>query len=187
MELKIRKLIEIFKVANDDIIGNVARLIYNLNWKEGLSARNQAHKYFDELALTNQIIKGKGFYAVKGYQGEFKEHDRLLSKLIARLLCLKLPITVHREMSFPIIGIRTDLVVLIGKNGKAICVVIEVANNETPAYLNQKITAWKHWSEATQHLSNLFGVTIPHFSIVTHGISHPLAVDFEKFIEEVQR
>lgn len=186
MELKIRKLIEIFKVANDDIIGNVARLIYNLNWKEGLSARNQAHKYLDELALTNQIIKGKGFYAVKGYQGEFKEHDRILTKLIARLLCLKLPTTVHREVSFPI-GIRSDLVVLIGKKERAINAVIEAASTETLAYLAQKLIAWEHWSEATQHLSNLFGVTIPHFSIVTHGISHPLAVDFEKFIEEVQR
>jgi len=33
----IRKLVKVFKVANDDVIGNVARQIFNLNWKEGLS------------------------------------------------------------------------------------------------------------------------------------------------------
>jgi hypothetical protein len=187
MELieKIRKLIEIFKVANDDIIGNTARLLYSLNWKEGLSARNQAHKILDELALTGQIIKGKGFYAVKEYQGHFKEHDRLLSKLISQLLCLKLSITIHREVSFPI-GIRSDLVALIGKNGKAICAVIEVANHETAPFFEQKITAWKNWTEAPQALSDLFKTPIPHFSIVTEGITHPLAIDFKSFLEAIQ-
>lgn len=180
----IKKLIEIFKVANDDVIGNTARLLYSLNWKEGLSARNQAHKILDELALTGRIIKGKGFYAVKEYQGQFKEHDRLLSKLISQLLCLKLPITIHREVSFPI-SIRSDLVCLIGKNGKAISAVIEVANHETASFFEQKMVAWKNWTEASQALSDLFKTPIPHFSIITHGISHALAVDFENFIKEV--
>jgi len=187
MELieKIRKLIEIFKVANDDIIGNTARLLYSLNWKEGLSARNQAHKILDELALTGQIIKGKGFYAVKEYQGHFKEHDRLLSKLISQLLSLKLSITIHREVSFPI-GIRSDLVALIGKNGKAICAVIEVANHETAPFFEHKMVAWNNWTEASQALSDLFKTPIPHFSIVTEGITHPLAIDFKSFLEAIQ-
>ena len=179
---RIRKLTEVFKVANDDVIGNVARQIFDLNWKEGLSARNQAHKILDELALTNQIIKGKGFYAVKGYQGQYQEHDRLLTQLISQLICLKLPITIYREVSFPI-GLRSDIVALIGKNGKGILAVIEVANNETNEYFNQKIIAWKNWTEAPQYLSNLFKTPIPYFSIITEGISHPLAMDFKSFLE----
>lgn len=181
---KIKKLIETFKVANDDILGNTARLLYNLNWKEGLSARNQAHKILDELALTDQIIKGKRFYAVKGYQGQFKEHDRKLTEIIARLITLKLPISIHREVSFPV-GLRSDMVCLIGKSNRAICAVIEVANHEIPEYMNQKIAAWKNWTEAPQALSDLLKTPIPHFSIITYGISHPLAVDFENFIKEV--
>jgi hypothetical protein len=184
---RIKKLVEVFKVANDHVIGNVAAEIYNLNWKkEGLSRRNNAHKYLDELALTNQIKKGKGFYSIKEYQGEYKlgGHDRRITETTAQLICLKLPITIYREVSFPI-GIRSDLVILIGKGNKAICAVIEVANNETPEYLNQKIIAWKNWTEAPQDLSNLFSTNIPHFSIITEGITHPLAVEFTKFIEEV--
>jgi hypothetical protein len=181
----IKNLVEVFKVANDDVIGNTARQIFNLNWKEGLSARNQAHKILDELALTRNIQKGKGFYAVKEYQGEYKEHDRLVTHCIAQFVLLKLPLTVYREVSFPI-GIRSDIVALIGKNGKGICAVVEVANNETPEYFNQKMTAWKNWTQAPEYLSNLFGTPIPHFSIITEGITHPLAVDFKSFLEEAK-
>jgi len=182
---ELKHLLQAIKVANDDLLGNTARLLYSLNWKEGLSARNQAHKILDELALTGRIIKGKGFYAVKEYQGHFKEHDRLLSKLITQLLCLKLPMTIHREVSFPI-GIRSDLVALIGKNGKAICAVIEVANHETAPFFEHKMVAWKNWTEASQALSDLFKTPIPHFSIVTEGITHPLAIDFKSFLEAIQ-
>jgi len=186
MDHGVGRLIEIFRVANDDVIGKVARKVFNLKWKEGLSARNQAHKILDELALTNKIIKGKGFYAVNEYRGEFKEHDKLVTNSMAELILLKLPITVYREVSAPI-GIRSDIITLIKKDGEALCAVIEVANNETPEYLNQKVVAWKNWKEANIHLSNLFGINIPCFSIVTHGINHPDTMSFESFIEEVQK
>lgn len=182
----IKKLVEVFKVANDDVIGNTAQKLFNLNWKEGLSARNQAHKILDQLALTNKIQKGKSFYAVKGYQGGYKDHDRLVTQVISLIISTKLPITVFREISFPI-GLRSDLVTLIGKAGKGTCAIIEVANNETPAYINQKITAWRNWKDAPQHLSELFNTHIHHFLVVLYGISHPDAIDFETFLEEVQK
>jgi hypothetical protein len=186
IEEKIKYLIEVFKVANDDVIGNTARQVFNFKWKEGLSSRNQAHKVLDQLALTNKIQKGKSFFAVKEYKGEFKEHDRLVTQVIARLISVKLPITVLREVSFPI-GLRSDLVTLIGKAAKGACAIIEVANNETPAYINQKITAWRNWRGAEEHLSKLFNTRIPNFSIVLYGISHPEAIDFETFLEEVKK
>lgn len=186
MELKnsIEKLVEMFRVANDDVIGNTARQILNLKWKEGLSARNQAHKILDELALTNKIKKGKGYYAVNNYQGEYKEHDRLITSHISRLILLGYPITILREVAFPV-GLRSDLLVLIGKNGKGICAVIEVANNETPDYLEKKAVTWRHWNEATDELSRLFGIDIPSFTLVVSGKSHPEMLDFESFIKEL--
>lgn len=188
MEIKegIKKLVEVFKVANDDVIGNTARKIFNLKWKEGLSARNQAHKILDQMEVTKKIKKGKGFYAVNGYQGQYLEHDRLVTRVMARIILTKLPVTIYREVSFPI-GLRSDLVMLIGKAGKGTCSIIEVANNESPAYISQKITAWRNWKEATRHLSEIFNAPIPHFSIVLYGISHPEASDFETFLEEVQK
>jgi hypothetical protein len=182
----IRNLIQVFKVANDDVIGNTARQIFNLNWKEGLSARNQAHKILEELVVTNQIVRGNKFYALRGYQGDYREHGRIVTKIISQLILLRLPITVHREVPFPI-GLRADIVTLIGKRGKGLCAVIEVANNETPAYLDQKITAWRNWKDASRYLSEVFNTYIPHFSLVLCGISHPEAIDFEAFLEEVRK
>ena len=177
------RLIETLKVSDSKTIGNIISTLTG-KWKVGLSSQVQAQKYLNILAASGKIIRGKGWYAVKGYQGKFKEHDRKLTQIIARLITLKLPISVHREVSFPV-GLRSDMVCLIGKSSKAICAVIEVANHETPEYLNQKITAWKNWNEATRHLSDLLDTTIPYFSIVTEGMSHPLAVDFEHFMKEV--
>lgn len=184
MELidKIRMLIEVFRVANDDVIGNVARQIFNLNWKEGLSARNQAHKILDELAITNTIQKGKGFYSINEYRGEYKEHDRTVTKCIAQLVLAKLPISIYREVSFPV-GLRSDAVGLIGKDGKAICFVLEVANTEEQEYLNKKAVIWKNWTGATDALSDLFKTPIPYFTLVVSGKSHPDMMDFNDFME----
>lgn len=186
MEIRdeIKKLIEVFKVANDDVIGNVARQTLNLNWKEGLSARNQAHKVLDELALTGQIKKGKSFYSVNGYQGEYQEHDKLVTQIISQLILLNRPLTVHREVSFPI-GIRSDIVILIKKNGKAANAVIEVCNNESDSYFAQKVVTWKNWQQANEHLSQLFNTPIPSFSVVAYGKSHPDVIDFNDFIKEI--
>lgn len=184
MELidRIKKLVELFRVVNDDVIGNVAKQILNLNWKDGLSARNQAHKFLDELALTSQIMKGKGFYAVNGYRGEYKEHDRAVTKCIAQLVLTKLPISIYREVSFPV-ALRSDAVGLIGKEGKAICFILEVANTEVPEYLNKKAVIWKNWTGATDALSELFKTPIPYFTLVVSGRSHPDMMDFNDFME----
>ena len=178
---EVKKLIEIFRVANDDVIGNTARQIFNLNWKEGLSARNQAHKILDELALTGQIKKEKGFYAVREYQGEYKEHDRAITDCIAKLIILRRPISIYRETSFSN-GIRPDAVGLIGKAGKGLCFVLEVCLSESDSYLEQKATFWRHHNP----LQEVFGIPIPHFALVVHGKQHPEMMDFEDFVEEVK-
>jgi hypothetical protein len=177
----ITRVLSILRVATAKIISSI---LYP-DAKNPHSKIVQTQRQLNTLVLLGKIKRGPGWYAVNEYKGNYGEHDRLLTELTARLARLKLPISVYREHSFPI-GIRSDLVILIGKGNKAICAVIEAKNqNETPAYLAQKITAWLHWTEAPQYLSNLFGTNIPHFSIITEGISHPLAVDFQKFIKEV--
>ena len=183
MELseKIKKLVEVLRVANDDVIGNVARQIFNLNWKEGLSARNQAHKILDELALTHQIQKGKGFYAVKGYQGEYKEHDRAISECISKLILLKHPIAIYRETVLSN-AIRPDVMGLIGKDGKGLAFVLECCLSEADSYLEQKAVFWKHHNP----LEEVFKTPIPHFTLVVHGKTHPDMMDFESFLEEAK-
>lgn len=182
---KIRKLIEVFGVANDDLVGNTARIVFSLKWKQGLSARNQAHKILDELALTHKIVKGKHFYAVSGYQGKYGSHGKAVAACIAKLILLKLPLTIYREVSLPI-GLRPDVVGLIGKNGKAVCFCLEVCVDETDTYFQQKVTALKNFKQAPEVLSRIFNVPIPYFSLVVHGKRHPDAIDFDRFLEALQ-
>jgi hypothetical protein len=189
MELidRIKKLIEVFRVANDDIIGNTARQVFNLNWSEGLSSRNQAHKPLDTLALTKQIIKGKGFYAVKGYRGEYKDHDKAVTHCIKDLILTKLPISIRREVSFTL-GIRSDVVGIIGKNNKGTAFWLEVCDTETDAYFSQKVTALKNNRPVIiKALTELFATNIPDFTLVVHGKQHPEAMDFETYLEEVKK
>jgi hypothetical protein len=183
---KIKSLLEVFKVANDDLVGNVARKIFDLKWKEGLSARNQAHKILDELALTKQIQKGKGFYSVN-YQGEYKSHDRLGTDCIARLILLGYPLTIRREASLPL-GLRADVVGLIGKGNKATAFWLEICDTETDFFFSQKVAALRNNQDTVnQALTELFAVNIPSFMLLVFGKSHPEAMDFDRFLEEVKR
>lgn len=183
---RIRNLVEVFRVANDDVIGNTARQVFNLNWKEGLSARNQAHKILDELALTNHIKKGKGFYAVKEYQGEYKEHDRKVTECITQLILLGYPLTLFHEVSLPL-GLRADLIGIMGRNGKGLVFWLEVCVKEDDSYFAQKETAIRNNRPAiTEALTQLFGVKIPDFMFVVCGKQHSNVISFDKFMEEVK-
>jgi len=124
-------------------------------------------------------MKGKGFYAVKGgYRGEFKEHDRVITDCIAKLILLRLPITIYREHSLSN-GLRPDVIGLIKKNGKAINFVLECCINETDNFLNQKATAWLY----NNPLGEVFGFPVPTPTLVVHGKSHPEMMDFNTFLE----
>jgi hypothetical protein len=178
---KIKKLIAVFKAANDDLIGNVARQIFNLKWQPGLSARNQAHKILDELALTNQIIKGKGFYAVKEYQGSYNPHDRAIANCIGDLIKLNCPISIYREKSLTG-GVRPDILGLIGHKGRALAFIIEICISEEYAYLEKKAIFYKHHNP----LEEVFGIPIPHFTLVAHGKTHPGFMTFEDFLKQIK-
>lgn len=189
MELteSVKKLIETFRVANDEVIGNVAAELFNLNWKEGLSRRNQAHKILDTLALTNQIQKGKKFYATKNYRGSYKDHDKAVTHCIKDLILTKLPISIRREVSFTL-GIRSDVVGIIGKNNKGTAFWLEVCDTETDAYFDQKATALKNNRPVIiKALTELFATNIPDFTLIVYGKQHPEAMDFETFLEEVKK
>lgn len=149
------------------------------------SAVVQTQKHLNALVMQGKLRRGSGFYALPEYRGEYKEHDRAVTKCIARLVLTKLPISIYREVSFPV-GLRSDAVGLIGKDGKAICFVLEVANTEEPEYLNKKAVIWKNWNGATDAFSELFKTPIPYFTLVVSGKSHPDMMDFNDFMEVVE-
>jgi hypothetical protein len=155
------KLLSLLKVSDAKTVSSI---IYP-DSKNPHSSVVQTQRQLNILVDTGKIKRGIGWYAVPGYEGQYLDHDKHRTSIIAQLIRIKLPISVYTEVSFPI-GIRSDIVALLGRNGKGLCVVIEVVNTETPEYLQMKLNAWKNWSGATEALSNLFNCRIPSFSIV---------------------
>lgn len=190
-EAKIIKVINLLKVAKPLLIGQIAQSLWpdEFSYTTDVSLTNNIRKILDLQVELCNLNRGRGWYSAKKYAGKFEDgsHDQVVTEAIAKLILLKLPITLFREVSFPV-GLRSDIVTLIGKKGKGMCAVVEITNkSETPEYSNQKIVAWRNFKEATTHLSSLFGTAIPHFLIATQGINHPETMSFESFIKEVKR
>lgn len=171
-------IVTVLKVSDTK---TVSTILYP-NSKNPHSAVVQTQKHLNALVMQGKLQRGNGFYALPEYRGEYKEHDKSVTKCIAQLVLAQLPISIYREVSFPV-GLRSDAVGLIGKDGKAICFVLEVANTEEPEYLNKKAVIWKNWTGATDALSQLFKTSVPYFTLVVSGKSHPDMMDFNDFTE----
>jgi hypothetical protein len=184
LDAAVEKVIVDLRVADAKTVGDV--LSTKHEFKNPHSARVQAQKHLNLLVETGQLMRGDGWYAVKGYRGEFKDHDRLLTQALAEILKLKYEADIRREVSFES-GLRSDAVVLLKKEKSGLCIVLEVALSETPEYLNQKVVAWRNWPGANQALSELFGIPIPYFTLVVSGKTHPEAIEFNEFLEEVKQ
>lgn len=156
-------IVTALKVATARTVGDI--LYAKGGFKNAHSARVQAQKHLNFLSGTDQLIRGEGWYAVKGYRGKFKEHDRLLTQALSDILQLKYEAVIHREVAFEP-GLRSDAAVLLKRGNEGLCFILEVMHNESPEYLQMKKSTWINWKGANAALSELFGYRIPHFSIV---------------------
>lgn len=133
------------------------------------SDRVQVQKQLNVLAETGELIRGDGWYATPAYRGVFGEHDRLITHCLAEILKIAPQSLIDREVEFSP-GLRADAAVLLVKDGRGICFLLECLIHEDPKYLAMKLESYKHWQGATEALSRLFGYRyrIPHFSVITH-------------------
>lgn len=141
------------------------------------SARVNAQKALNNLSDLGKIEKCKGYYRTLDCKSEYKEHSRLLTKSLSKIL-KRSDAIIYREITVPEIGLRPDAVVLLKKDGSGLCFVLEAVNNETEIYLQSKINAWKNWAGALDYLSRLFGYRIPHFELVT-------SLELDSFLEGI--
>lgn len=130
------------------------------------SARVNAQKKLNELVALEQLIRGDGYYRTPDCRSQYKEHARLITQTLSEVLKLPLNSVIHREISTPV-GLRPDAIILLTKDNRGLCLILEVVNHETEAYLEQKINTWNNWPEAGEFLSKLFRYRIPHYEIVT--------------------
>jgi hypothetical protein len=169
------------RVADAKTVGDV--LSTKHEFKNPHSARVQAQKQLNLLVETGKLIRGQGWYALKEYRGEYKEHDRLLTRDLSEILKLKHESIIFREAAFET-GLRSDAAVLLKRNNEGLCFLLEVVRNESPEYLTMKQNTWKNWRGANTALSELFGYRIPWFSVIVSR-SEP-DDEFNRLLEEVR-
>jgi hypothetical protein len=164
---EVSSLLSILKVADDKIIGEI--MSSRGYWTTGPSARNNSFKILKSLSDQKIIQKGKGYFSTLNCKSKYGDHSRLLTQALARILIACPNATIFREQTISEKGLRPDAVCLITKDNRGLCFILEVLHNETSEYFKQKLSTWKTWSGATDYLSQLFGFTVPSFSIITSG------------------
>jgi hypothetical protein len=153
-------------------------------WTEGTSASNNADKY---LKNDSRLEKVDGYYRLIGCKSTFAEHSKLLTIHLADILKLNLSTKIFREKTFSSIGLRPDSVILLEKNNRHLCFILEVCNNEFPEFLQQKVNAWRQWENSLRVLSELFGTKIHVFDIVVAGdISAEGTFEFNQYLKDIK-
>lgn len=133
------------------------------------SARVNAQKKLNDLVALGKLERCDGYYRTLDCKSEYKEHSRLITKALAEILKLttdNLQVIIYRELTIVNVGLRPDAICLITKDNQGYCFILEVCNNETEEYLQQKINTWNNWEDSLKFLSQLFGYKIPHFEIL---------------------
>lgn len=164
MYTAVSDIIQTLRISDSLTIGEILHskgLYSNLH-----SARVNAQKALNNLADLGKIEKCKGYYRTPDCKSEYKEHARLLTKSLSKILICSNAV-IHREITIPDIGLRPDTIALLKKAGQGACFVLEVVNNESEIYLQSKINAWKNWQGSLPFLSRLFGYSIPYFDLIT--------------------
>ena len=183
------EVLDAIKIASVKLAGEIlfARNLYDTS----NSANSNARKILEELTAINKLEKIRGGYRVKGCKSELKGHSLKLSQTLTELYKIPdvVPVVI-REKKIPI-NLIPDALVLLMRNGKGACFVLEEVNEETEDYLNSKVQDWRSWEKANEYLGQLFNYEIPHFDIVVSG-AEPVPVpmgcySFENYIKEVMK
>jgi hypothetical protein len=176
--MDIKAIMESLKIADALTIGEIlqAKGLYS-NVQSG---RVNAQKKLNDLADLKQIEKCDGYYRVLDCKSEYKDHSKLLTKILAEVIKLN-DAVILREPTIIEMGLRPDAIILLTKDGKGLCIVLEVLINETEAYFTQKVNTWNNWPGSLGYLANLLSYKIPHFEII------PVTeiTDFRSYLEGV--
>lgn len=160
-------LMESLVIADKHVIGDL--MAHKGLWTAGVSAVNNSYKALNLLVDSGKLIKGENFYKLPECKSEYKEHSQLLTKAFAEIIKFNPNCRIFREHTIAEKGLRPDGIVLLSKDGKGVCFILEVMNNESESYAEMKRRVWESFDEATEYLTKLFGTIppIPYFDIVT--------------------
>ena len=154
-------------IADKHTIGDL--MAHKGIWTAGTSAVNNAYKILNTLVDGGQLEKGDGGYYRKiGCRSTYQEHARELTKALAEIIKLNLNAKIFREHTTPV-ALRPDALILLTKEDKGLCLVLEVMRTETTDcnFYQQKVNTWESWEGAKDYLSKMFNTEIKEFNIIT--------------------
>ncbi len=128
-------------------------------------------------------IGKRGVYMLPNLTG-FRNHDEMLTKAFVELW-KHWDVDIRREMLVEQVGLRPDGICLVKNGDKKSCLIIEAVNFENEIYFNQKKSTWEGWAGAKEFLSELFGVKIPYFHLITYGREMPNSITLEDAISRM--
>ena len=120
-----------------------------------------------DLISKGEIKKEGSCYMLPNLSG-FGEHDKKLTEALVKIMKLW-KCYIYREHSIEEVGLRPDAIVIVVKDNKACCIILEVVNTEPDNYLKQKFTTWKGWKNNLSYLSSLTMTEVPFFIFCTYG------------------
>jgi hypothetical protein len=181
MQEFICRFINTLKIADPQTISDIIVARKLADWTSGHSARVQAQKHLNSLADLKRITKHPGFYRSLDCQSEYNAHARLLTYALAEILKSPYDPIVYREHSLPN-GLRPDALVLLQREDKALCFVLEVCHTETYDYLKGKYDEWIRWRDKRAYLTQLFRREIRYCAFVVSGKEAGFATPFEEVL-----
>ena len=146
-------------------------------WKAGTSAVNNTYKKLMDLVALGRLVKGDGFFRVPSCKSEYGTHSQTVTSTLVKVLKVYPGTIVYREHTIHEVGLRPDALCLLIKEGKGLCLWIEVCNHEPPEYFEMKKNALKSWN-ALPYISRLFNYQIPAYQLVKD-------TELTPFLEEV--
>jgi hypothetical protein len=152
-------------IADKHIVGDL--MAHKGLWTAGVSAVNNSYKALNLLVDAGRLERGNSYFRLPGCcKSEYKEHAQHLTKALASIIKLNYTTTIFREHEIKEVGLRPDAIVLLIRGNEALCFILEVMNNESPAYFTQKRNVWDSWQGAKDYLSKLFNTNIKAYDIV---------------------
>ena len=179
--MEIMRVMEAVKIATKHQVAKT-----QTQWKEGPSRINNTYRELKDNVALGKLIQESDYFKIKNAEGKHSPHSRLLTDVLIDILLINEETVIIREKLINSISIIPDALILLKRENKARCVVLEVVDTETEKYLQSKVNLWLIHPEANRILSEIFKVKIPHFDIVISGNPAPKnTISLNSLLEEL--
>jgi len=161
---KIMELMNQLVYATKHDIGDL--MAHKRIWTAGPSTINNSYKELNNQVDAGTLEKGGDYFKLRGAKGDHKEHSRLITAELIKILKLNYQTKIFRECLIEDVRLIPDAIIMTIDVDKVAVWILEVMHNETQEYFEMKLRTWENWPEAKDYLSKLFNIKVQSFNII---------------------